>query len=72
MGGNLFNYLRDFKEGIGIRTLFSWDQCAPCMALWRGRIKVGYGGFLKHSTLWIVGIEDFLGEMCVITLRRRK
>jgi hypothetical protein len=42
------------------------------VVLWR-RIKGGVGGFLRHSILLKldVGIEDSLGEVCVVLLTRK-
>jgi len=44
------------------------------VVLWRRRIRGGFGGHLQHLKLLylVVGIEDFVGKMCVITLKRKK
>jgi hypothetical protein len=45
VGSNLSNHLRDFKEGIKIKALFSWGQCGPRVVCGKG----GVGGFLIYS-----------------------
>lgn len=38
------------------------------------RIKGGVGGFIRHSILLklVVGMEDSLGKVCVVLLRRKE
>jgi hypothetical protein len=44
------------------------------MVLWRKKIRGGFEGHLWHSKLLklVVGMEDSVGEVCVITLKRRE
>jgi hypothetical protein len=43
------------------------------VVLWK-RIKGGVGGFLRHLTLLklVVGMEESLGEVCVLLLAKKE
>jgi hypothetical protein len=42
--------------------------------LWKKNIRGGFGGHLWHLKLLylVVGMEDYVGKVCVITLRKRE